>query len=440
MSTSAYHTSLRRQIDSQQHISNNDIPAAAAGSGSESPEPSWCSSSFEGEPQQLIENSIGFIDVAWLEELRNIGGCGQLPRATWTIEPAAEGVTSTQIWMSPPDLGQAIVSPLHSTTDSIFRIEGILVNQTALMDVSDETEIGVLIRVPREQLSNVNFAYHSPLRLNIAPGITALQMLSVTGGYDYPGFDNYTCHTDIGHIEYLDRAGLGAAVTADLSASTDEIAVLVRGDGVELNLKLPEDGYPLNSMTLSGVNSRYNIKGNVNCTTFYGGSSCSFYGGTADSCKEGCNSELVLEGDIVGDVNTFTRVLTYRDETVQPNAIAKVSAPGGCDHFVPNSDSTDLTKFECTDGSTANFNVTTPELQPLPCTMQIKDMTLADVVECPKQTKNSFSDKYICECFVPTAETCPDEPSPASFGALLSKTVSFSLSGMLCYLLAVMAF
>src|SRR5210317_529622 len=138
MSTSAYHTSLRRQIDSQQHISNKDIPAATAvGSGSESPEPpSWCSSSFEGEPQQLIEDSIDIINVAWLKET-NTGGCGQLPRATWTIEPAAEGVTSPQIWMSPPDLGQAIVSPLHSTTDSILQIEGILVNQTALMDVSD---------------------------------------------------------------------------------------------------------------------------------------------------------------------------------------------------------------------------------------------------------------------------------------------------------------
>src|SRR5210317_1848216 len=110
ISTSDYHTSLRRQIDSQQHISNKDIPAATAvGSGSESPEPSWCSSSFEGGPQQIIENSIVLIDVAWLEELRNIGGCGQLPRATWTIEPAADGVNNTQIWMSPPDLGQAIV-------------------------------------------------------------------------------------------------------------------------------------------------------------------------------------------------------------------------------------------------------------------------------------------------------------------------------------------
>ena len=217
----------------------------------------------------------------------------------------------------------------------------------------------------------------------------------------------------------------------------------MRGDGVELNLKLPEDGYPLTSMILNGVSSRYNIKGNANCTDRLGGSSCSFYGGTTDLCrKEDCNSELVIEGDIVGDVNTFTRVLTYRDETVQPNTVAKVSAPGGCDHFVPSSDSTDLTKFECTDGSTANSNVTTPELQPLPCTMQMQNMTLADVVECPKQTKKSFSDKYICECFVPTAETCPepDEPSPASFGALLSKTVSFGLSGMLCCLLVVVAF
>ncbi len=395
---------------------------------------------FEGEPQQLIDDSIDVINVAWLKET-NTGGCGQLPRATWTIEPAAEGVTSPQIWMSPPDLGQAIVSPLHSTTDSILQIEGILVNQTALMDVSDETEIGVLIRVPKEQLSNVNFA--TGMRLNIAPGITALQMLSDTRGYASPGFNNYTCHNEIGHIEYLDRAGLGAVVTADLSASLDEIAVLVRGDGVDFNLKLPEDGYPLTSMTLRGVSSKYNIKGNVNCTKFYGGS-CSFdvYGGTTD-CKEGCSSELVLEGDIIGNVKTSSRVFTSRDETVRPNAVAKVSAPGGCDHFVPEteSDSTDLTKFECTDGST-NFNVTTPELQPLPCTMQMKNMALADLVECPQQTKKSFSDKYICECFVPTSETCPepDEPSPASFGALLSKTVSFGLSGMLCCLLVAVAF
>ena len=75
------------------------------------------------------------------------------------------------------------------------------------------------------------------------------------------------------------------------------------------------------------------------------------------------------------------------------------------------------------------------EVVPLPCTMKEEGMTLADVVECPIHYSALGVDS-LCKCYVPTSETCP-EPSSA-FGALLSTTVSFGLSGLLCYALSML--
>ena len=88
--------------------------------------------------------------------------------------------------------------------------------------------------------------------------------------------------------------------------------------------------------------------------------------------------------------------------------------------------------FDCTDGAAAAN--TTVEVEPLPCTMQEEGMALADAVECPTHySVSGFGFGNFCNCYVPTSETCPEQPSPASFGALLSKTVSFGLTGVLCY-------
>ena len=91
------------------------------------------------------------------------------------------------------------------------------------------------------------------------------------------------------------------------------------------------------------------------------------------------------------------------------------------------------------------------ELVSLPCTMQGQEMTLMNVVKCPHERVQSWP--YYLLFLLPT-ETCsatstpapsPVEeaaalptPSPASFGDLLSKAVSFELTGMSCHVFAVL--
>ena len=158
---------------------------------------SWCSSSFEGEPQQQITmpDEVNEIVVMWLRDESQSAiydGCGQLPRATWNIEPAPEGVNSTQIWMSPPDLGRA---PFKAGA----QLWGIVVNETFIdnnIEANDtNTEIGVLIQVPKDHLMSVRV--NSPLRVNISPGFTKLAQLRVAGGIlqNVDRGNNYTCGT-----------------------------------------------------------------------------------------------------------------------------------------------------------------------------------------------------------------------------------------------------
>ncbi len=91
--------------------------------------------------------------------------------------------------------------------------------------------------------------------------------------------------------------------------------------------------------------------------------------------------------------------------------------------------------LDCTDdGAAANTTVEVVPL-PLPCTMKEEGMTLADVVECPTHSPVIFGFGNWCNCYVPKSETCPEQPSPASIGALLSKTVSFGLGWYVVLLL-----
>ena len=186
---------------------------------------SWCSSSFEGEPQQqLINDEVNVIYVRWLRDSYQsalYGECGQLPRATWTIEPAPEGVNSTQIWISPPHLGLATVNNRCECNEcECYGELWVTVNETVI-DNNDATEIGVLIQVPKDQLRSVEV--DSPLRVNIAPGFTNLTELSVSVGESqnagYQWGKNYTCgqYPVPQAGEELSLAGLGAEVRADLS-------------------------------------------------------------------------------------------------------------------------------------------------------------------------------------------------------------------------------
>jgi hypothetical protein len=392
----------------------------------------WCpESSFDAvEPQQIIDPT-DTIEVAWLSN--NLApGCGQLPRATWTIEPAPEGVDNTLIWMSPPDLG---VVSWWSTARGYTTLQGIEFNQTTLNNLSDESDIGVLIQVPKDELQWVEVSYGSPLRINIAPGFSNIVVLKVVNTNNPSTVGNYSCGTD----GQLATTGLGTTLRADLSTvnvtAKSRISLKFDGDGIDASIKLPNVGYPVNQMKLSGYNSKYSIKGNVNCTGQVGGVfDCYLRGGTADLCTKDCYSQLVVDGSIDGNVAI---------SPISPALVANVSA--SCNHFVPDFDQVDLSNFICTEGAAANAVV---EVQPLPCMMQAREMTVTDVVNCPEQDSNS---PYKCHCYVPTTATCPSfnsAPSsgpaayPSSIGPLLSNTVALGLTGiiLLCYNLGVIMF
>jgi hypothetical protein len=421
-------------------------------------ESSWCSGLFEGEPQQQYLRPVQMIQVGWLksqdDSITAIKGCGQLPRATWTIEPTPEGVNMTQIWVSPPDLGRAVFTDGVDSNDFTL-LEGIEVNQTALDSISIETEIGVLIQVPKDQFNFFQMNFESPFRVNIAPGFTNILTLYCYGTAYYGGAYTPlggTCGFDAGAYNFImkDMTGLGAVVRADLSTvtvGTSGLTVDVDGDGADFSLQLPE-GYPLTKMKLKGANSRYSIKGNVNCTGEY---DCYLWGGSSNLCAGGqCFSQLVIDGDIAGNVSINPFLYSQQSGDV---LIANVSAQDGCDHFTPYPaelyigesnvtmaeqilDERFRSNFGCIDGATANAVV---EVEPFPCTMHKEDMKTIDVVECPRQ---SDIPPYDCKCFVPSAAACPTPApsSPASFGALLRKSTSFGLRGILCYILGVLVF
>lgn len=397
-------------------------------------ESAWCSeSSFDAvEPQQIIDPTDS-IEVAWLNN--NLApGCGQLPRATWTIEPAPEGVDKTLIWMSPPDLG---VVSWWSTARGYTTLQGIEFNQTTLNNLSDESDIGVLIQVPKDELQWVEVSYGSPLRINIAPGFSNIVVLKVVNTNNPSTVGNYSCGTD----GQLATTGLGTTLRADLSTvnvtAKSRISLKFDGDGIDASIKLP-NGYPVNQMKLSGYNSKYSIKGNVNCTGQVGGVfDCYLRGGSADLCTKDCYSQLVVDGSIDGNVAI---------SPLSPALVANVSASDGCNHFLPDFDQVDLSNFICTEGAAANVFV---EVQPLPCMIQAREMMMmgTDVVNCPEQDSNS---PHKCHCYVPTTATCPSSnsapssgpaTSPGSIGPLLSNTLALGLAGiLLCYNLGVIMF
>lgn len=387
-------------------------------------ESSWCSGSFDGaEPQERIDTpGIIQLNVGWLntgppQDDSAIEGCGQLPRVTWTIEPAPDGFNDTLIWMSPPDLGRVVH---YTTIKGITYILGIEFNRTTLNNLSNDAEFGVLIQAPKDQLSWLEVNNGSPLRVNIAPGFTNFKVLKVVNAYET---NAYSC----GSNSRLDLTGLGTTLRADLSTvnvtNRGRISLTAYGDGIDASVKLPE-GYSMFQMRLKGANSRYNIEGNVNCTI---PKDCSLTGGSANLCTgANCFTQLIVDGNIDGNVP----IQPYVTSEHSPDLVANVSASGGCVHFVPDRDSEDLSlsNFVCADGAAANAIV---ELDPLPCTMQQQEMTTTDVVECPSEDE---SDPYQCYCFVPAATACPTPApvSPASFGVLLSKLVSFGVTSMLC--------
>jgi hypothetical protein len=399
----------------------------------------WCSeSSFDTvEPQQIIDPT-DIIEIAWLNTNNAPAnkGCGQLPRATWTIEPAPVGVDKTLIWMSPPDLG---VAQWWSTARGYTTLQGIEFNQTRLNNLPDESDIGVLIQVPRDELQWVEVSYGSPLRINIASGFSNIVVLKVVNTNNPSTVGNYSCGSD----GQLAATGLGTTLRADLSTvnvtTKSRISLKFDGDGVDASIKLPNVGYPVNQMKLSGYNSKYSIKGNVNCTGQVGGVfDCYLRGGSAGLCTKDCYSQLVVDGSIDGNVAI---------SPLTPSLVANVSASDGCNHFVPDFDQVDLSNnFICTEGAAANAAV---KVQPLPCMMQAREMRVTDVVNCPEQDSNS---PYKCHCYVPTTATCPSAnsaptsgpgpaTSPGSIGPFLSNTVALGLAGiLLCYNLGVILF
>lgn len=86
--------------------------------------------------------------------------------------------------MSPPDLG-TILHDLNDD-DGVGSIRGIAINP--LLNLTNGTDVGVVVQIPSDQLVMVNVLSGSPFHVNIANGFT-----QISGLESNPSNYNYYC-------------------------------------------------------------------------------------------------------------------------------------------------------------------------------------------------------------------------------------------------------
>ena len=311
-----------------------------------------------------------------------------LPRFTWTLEPAPEGATNTTVMMSPPDLGTLLYD---LNKDGVGSADGLKINPT--LNLTNGTEVGIVVQIPRNELVIVNVLGGAPFYVNIVNGFTNISTLgSDIGSYDfYCG--NGTYQSDI--------FGRGSSVAADLSSAIDFWSLSIRDDGANWAVTLTDDETSRTELEIDAMNAKVAVQGHLQCTEPY---ACNLIGGSREGCAENCQTELVVDGSISGNISVFS--ITPQPpfwEEYEGNAtfIITTSDAGGCDHFV--LDDIGETPFECT----VDTGVVV-EVQEFPCTISAGEGGPTDTLQCHGE---SYEGRHMCNCAAPG--TClPPSPTP----------------------------
>lgn len=318
-----------------------------------------------------------------------------MPRATWTIEPAPDGTTTTSVFMTPSNIGTV---DFENWSDY-----GIVLDPAA---VANAAEVGILIQVPKDDLERVSIEYGMPFYVNIAKGFTQLTMIIISGAS--------TCHyadgcpiCDIFTPE--DTNNVGPTIVADLSSVemqvseswgnyTQAIDISQFGAGIyDLTVVLPEDDDGVGmALNLDPTQANIKIKGNIKCDGSYGvvvnddlpeeNYLNEFYCNIASKAEPGAketSTNLVVDGTISGFFNVSSNVGSA--------VFVEVSDDAGCDHFAPFHYEETIGSFTCQDGGDAVAVVNT---EPFPC---VGDNGMVD---CGEKGRNYQDDI----CRVPLAK------------------------------------
>lgn len=95
-----------------------------------------------------------------------------IPRFTWTIEPAPDGINRTSVYTYPPNIGK-----VKTADPDKEYFEGIIIDMDAIDNSTQE--IAILIQTPNDVLEYVSVNSGMPFYVNIIDGFTALSFISV---------------------------------------------------------------------------------------------------------------------------------------------------------------------------------------------------------------------------------------------------------------------
>lgn len=317
-----------------------------------------------------------------------------LPRFTWTLEPAPEGATETTVMMSPPDLGTLLFDLNY---DGVGSVDGIKINPT--LNLTNGTDVGIVARIPRDQPVIVSMLSGAPFYVNIAKGFTNISGLESERSND----ETFYCS---GGEYQTNIAGRGSAVVADLSSTLGGWGVIsIQDNGADWTVKLPEDDKNDFNLDIFSYNAKVLIQGHLNCTGTY---DCKVFGGSQNGCVENCATELVVDGNISGNIPVYswTPQPPFGEEyTGNATVMITTTEPNGCDHF--SLDDSDETPFECTVDAGAVV-----ELEEFPCITVSGEGGALDVLQCQGE---SLDQEHICNCAVPGVCPAPSPtPTPSS--------------------------
>ena len=291
----------------------------------------------------ILPNNINYLNVDYVNTCSNEDKF-QMPRATWTIEPSPDNVTTTSIYMFPQGLGNVTYDYDEEMEYGSFRGINIDVEWA-----SKVTEISIVIQTPKDTLKSVSIGEGMSDYVNIIQGFTSLYELQIANTDTCQYQEGCpTCNTLYTRGEV---SSIGPTVIADLSSfdyenaggedrfgnkSTLPLRVYTRGysSGSVYNLTITvpfvQEGMDVDILFDQVGNSNINIKGNLNCKEKdenHYSLQCVLNAYQPWGCSN-CQNNLFIDGKIVsGTFNVSEISGTEGTESYDINAKAYLNPP-----------------------------------------------------------------------------------------------------------------
>jgi len=303
-----------------------------------------------------------------------------IPRLTWTIEPAPDGINRTSVYTYPPNIGK-----VKTADPDKEYFEGIIIDMDAIYNSTQE--IAILIQTPNDVLEYVSVNSGMPFYVNIIDGFTALSFISVWGSSACDYYDGCPqCNTlftsndikDIGPKVVADLSSVDLKKELDVENETvsfiQPLNIQSWGDVYDLTIVLPlkEEGVGV-KMDLKSADANVYIKGNIKCDDdenvvpslfeYTNENYCKMAGTDTSGCTD-CSNSLTIDGSIFGYFNVSGTMSADNEYKLEVD----ISQDDGCDNVIWGENQYESmpapsTSMVCTDGAEANVVFDTS----LPC-------------------------------------------------------------------------